>query len=234
MVYEVGDVLVTMTMELGPRLKMPVADQQRLQIRYHCCYVTSPESRIGIVYKTTSACMSSSTRFAEAWTLSSETIAAATLDGASQTGDGYQDGRIRIWWHRGERTVAACIRHRRTGPSPGVTIRDAIGYASRSPLVRIDSTLNSARYISGHTVERRELLQKMSRLSETINGDRGSPVVKVSDHDRHVRSSSPVPLKTHRVAARCTLILSRAQTSSHWCSVVVRRGDANSGVVLVT
>ncbi|GFV62763.1 uncharacterized protein TNCV_2462681 [Trichonephila clavipes] len=39
-----------------------------------------------------------------------------------------------------------------------------------------------------------------------------------------VTSSSPVPLKTHRVGQRCTLNLSRAQTSSRWCGVVVRRG----------
>ncbi|GFW34817.1 uncharacterized protein TNCV_698051 [Trichonephila clavipes] len=37
-----------------------------------------------------------------------------------------------------------------------------------------------------------------------------------------VTSSSPVPLKTHRVGQR--LNLSRAETSSRWCSVVVRRG----------
>ncbi|GFW49941.1 hypothetical protein TNCV_2315231 [Trichonephila clavipes] len=29
----------------------------------------------------------------------------------------------------------------------------------------------------------------------------GSPVVKVFDHDRHIMSSSPVPLKTHRVGS---------------------------------
>ncbi|GFU83722.1 uncharacterized protein TNCV_523161 [Trichonephila clavipes] len=40
----------------------------------------------------------------------------------------------------------------------------------------------------------------------------GSPAVKVSDYGRHVMSSSPVPLKTRR--ERCTLNLSRAQTSS--------------------
>ncbi|GFX56527.1 hypothetical protein TNCV_74731 [Trichonephila clavipes] len=31
-----------------------------------------------------------------------------------------------------------------------------------------------------------------------------------------------------------TLNLSRAQTSSRWCGMVVRRGGASSGVVLVT
>ncbi|GFT57033.1 uncharacterized protein TNCV_1690981 [Trichonephila clavipes] len=62
----------------------------------------------------------------------------------------------------------------------------------------------------------------------------GSPVIKALDHARHVMSSSPVPLKTRRVGERCTLNLSIAQTSSRWCGVVVRRGGASSGVVLVT
>ncbi|GFV00732.1 uncharacterized protein TNCV_1385511 [Trichonephila clavipes] len=49
-----------------------------------------------------------------------------------------------------------------------------------------------------------------------------------------VTSSSPVPLKTRRVGQRCTLNLSRAETSSRWCGVVVRRGGASSGVIHVT
>ncbi|GFX59752.1 uncharacterized protein TNCV_1777911 [Trichonephila clavipes] len=40
----------------------------------------------------------------------------------------------------------------------------------------------------------------------------------------HVTSSSPVPLKIRRVGQRCTLNLSRDETSSRWCGVVVRRG----------
>ncbi|GFW51806.1 uncharacterized protein TNCV_1187381 [Trichonephila clavipes] len=51
-----------------------------------------------------------------------------------------------------------------------------------------------------------------------------SPVVKISDHGRHVMSSSPVPLKTHCVGHRCTLNLSRTEMSSRWCGVVIRRG----------
>ncbi|GFX63283.1 uncharacterized protein TNCV_3896081 [Trichonephila clavipes] len=67
--------------------------------------------------------------------------------------------------------------------------------------------------------------QPISRLRCVITskGCR-SPMVKVSDHGRHVMSSSPVPLKTHRVGQRCMLNLSRAQMSSRWWSVVVRRG----------
>ncbi|GFW11603.1 hypothetical protein TNCV_42381 [Trichonephila clavipes] len=68
------------------------------------------------------------------------------------------------------------------------------------------------------------------------HGGCGSSVVKVSDHGRHVMSlsSSPVPLKARRVGVRCTLNMSRAQTSSRWGGVVVRRGGASSGVVLIT
>ncbi|GFT67180.1 uncharacterized protein TNCV_783321 [Trichonephila clavipes] len=61
----------------------------------------------------------------------------------------HQDGRIRVWRHRGERILAACIYHRYTGPSPGGRLWDAIGYTSWSSLVHIDDTLNSVRYISG-------------------------------------------------------------------------------------
>ncbi|GFX35559.1 uncharacterized protein TNCV_103661 [Trichonephila clavipes] len=49
-----------------------------------------------------------------------------------------------------------------------------------------------------------------------------------------VTSSSPVPLKTHRVGQRCTLNLSRAEMSSRCCGVVVRRVGVSSGVVHVT
>ncbi|GFV76342.1 hypothetical protein TNCV_4413211 [Trichonephila clavipes] len=49
----------------------------------------------------------------------------------------------------------------------------------------------------------------------------------------HVSSSSPVPQKTRRVGQRCTLNLSRAEMSSRWSGVVVRRGGAISGVTLV-
>ncbi|GFT11156.1 uncharacterized protein TNCV_1085031 [Trichonephila clavipes] len=49
-------------------------------------------------------------------------------------------------------------------------------------------------------------------------------VVKLSDSGWYMTSSSPVPLKNHRVRKRCTLNLPRDQTSFHWCGVVVSRG----------
>ncbi|GFW56068.1 hypothetical protein TNCV_374741 [Trichonephila clavipes] len=44
----------------------------------------------------------------------------------------------------------------------------------------------------------------------------GSPVVKVSDHDRHIMGLSPVSLKTRRVGHQCMLNRSRAETSIRW------------------
>ncbi|GFT00623.1 hypothetical protein TNCV_141681 [Trichonephila clavipes] len=90
----------------------------------------SLESRIGVVCKPTSVCTNSSTPFAATWTLSSEIMAAATLDTASQTGASsmHQDGRIRVQWHRGERTSAECICHRHTGPSPGIILDTHLGH----------------------------------------------------------------------------------------------------------
>ncbi|GFV07874.1 uncharacterized protein TNCV_306221 [Trichonephila clavipes] len=43
-----------------------------------------------------------------------------------------------------------------------------------------------------------------------------------------VTSSIPVPLKTRRVGQRCTLNLSRAETSSRWCGVVVMPAQVSS------
>ncbi|GFX40169.1 uncharacterized protein TNCV_4318041 [Trichonephila clavipes] len=58
----------------------------------------------------------------------------------------HQDGHNRVWW---QRRLAECVHHRHTGPSPGMMVWGAIGCTSRPPLVHIDGTLNSARYISG-------------------------------------------------------------------------------------
>ncbi|GFW71060.1 uncharacterized protein TNCV_191511 [Trichonephila clavipes] len=69
---------------------------------------------------------------------------------------------------------------------------------------------------------------------QTTQAGSDSLVVKVSDHGRHVMSSSPVPLKTRHVGQRFPLNLSRAETSYRWCGVVVSRGGARSGAVHVT
>ncbi|GFW32515.1 transposable element Tcb1 transposase [Trichonephila clavipes] len=60
----------------------------------------------------------------------------------------HHDGRIRVWKHRGERMLNSCIMHRHTGPVQGIMVCSAVGYRSRTPLVRIAGTLNSQRYIS--------------------------------------------------------------------------------------
>ncbi|GFY16066.1 uncharacterized protein TNCV_341151 [Trichonephila clavipes] len=111
---------------------------------------TSQAPRMGTVCKINSVCMNSSTTCAAAWTFNSETMPAATIDAASDTKASlmYQDGRIRVRGHRGKGTLAARIRHRHIGPTPGIMVWTAIGYMCRSYLVRIDGTLNTKRYVS--------------------------------------------------------------------------------------
>ncbi|GFV05139.1 uncharacterized protein TNCV_223531 [Trichonephila clavipes] len=133
--------------------------------------------------------------------------------------------------------------HRHTGPAPGIMVWDGIGYHSRSPLVHIDCTLNSQRYIpevlkpvvlpcGSGDLQQWRLLWLEPHFTELE--------AAVAEWYRHrivagfVTSSSPVPLKSRRVGQRCTLNLSRAEMSSRWCGVVVRRGGASSGVVNVT
>ncbi|GFS68719.1 transposable element Tcb1 transposase [Trichonephila clavipes] len=60
----------------------------------------------------------------------------------------HQDCSIRGWWHHVKRTLAACISHHHTGPSPSVMVWPTIGYTCRSHFVHSDGTLNSVRYIS--------------------------------------------------------------------------------------
>ncbi|GFT16706.1 transposable element Tcb1 transposase [Trichonephila clavipes] len=60
----------------------------------------------------------------------------------------HNDGRIRVWRHRGERILNSCVMHYHTGSAPGIMVRGGIGYHSRTPLVRIAGTLNSQCYIS--------------------------------------------------------------------------------------
>ncbi|GFT25132.1 uncharacterized protein TNCV_180271 [Trichonephila clavipes] len=113
---------------------------------------------------------------------------------------------------------------------------------ARLPSARNDTFVDSQ--LCSYTGDSTPLLQLSDHSStcevvqsnsvHQANGGRGSPVVKVSDHGKHVMSSIPVPLKIRRVGQRCTLNLSRAEASSRWCGVVVRRGGASSGVVHVT
>ncbi|GFV74604.1 transposable element Tcb1 transposase [Trichonephila clavipes] len=53
----------------------------------------------------------------------------------------HHDCRIRVWRHHGERMLNSCIMHRPTGPAPGIMVCGGIRYNSRTPLVRIASTL---------------------------------------------------------------------------------------------
>ncbi|GFS74027.1 transposable element Tcb1 transposase [Trichonephila clavipes] len=60
----------------------------------------------------------------------------------------HHDCRIRVWRYSGERMLNSCVMHRHTGPAPDIMVWGGFGYHSRTPLVRIASTLKSQRYIS--------------------------------------------------------------------------------------
>ncbi|GFU49052.1 transposable element Tcb2 transposase [Trichonephila clavipes] len=151
------------------------------------------------------------------------------------------DNHVRVWRPRDERLNPAFALQRHTASTAGVIVWGAKAYNTRSPLVLIRGTMTDQRYV--HDILQPHMLPLIQRLPGTIfqqDNARphtargcGSPVAKVSDHGRHVMSSSPVPLKTQRVGQRCTLNLSRTETSSRWCGVVGEDG-ASSGVVHVT
>ncbi|GFS65313.1 uncharacterized protein TNCV_2451411 [Trichonephila clavipes] len=109
----------------------------------------------------------------------------------------------------------------------------------RFPSTRNDTFVDSE--LCSYTGDGTPLLQLSDHSStcEVVQCD-ANEVAAVAEWSRYrivaclVTSSSPVPLKSRRVGQRCTLNLSRAETSSHWCGVVVRRGGASSSVVHVT
>ncbi|GFT85169.1 hypothetical protein TNCV_496311 [Trichonephila clavipes] len=71
-----------------------------------------------------------------------------------------------------------------------------------------------------------------TKKTEEKLGEKGNPCSKT--RGCKVTDNAGMSGVTRRVGQRCTENLSRAPTSSRWCSAVVRRGGASSGVVLVT
>ncbi|GFS78882.1 transposable element Tcb1 transposase [Trichonephila clavipes] len=59
----------------------------------------------------------------------------------------HHDVRFRVWRHHGERMLNR-VMHHHTDPAPGIMVWGCIRYHSRTPPIRIVSTLNSQRYIS--------------------------------------------------------------------------------------
>ncbi|GFV48205.1 hypothetical protein TNCV_2345061 [Trichonephila clavipes] len=101
----------------------------------------------------------------------------------------------------------------------GMTAQDRVPVLEPLKTHRVEGT--DARYICRCSESSRRYSGKLwgvgYHLSSLI---RWAAVVKWSRYrivTGLVTSSSPVPLKTRRVGERCTLNLSRAQTTSRWC-----------------
>ncbi|GFY15669.1 hypothetical protein TNCV_1283171 [Trichonephila clavipes] len=58
----------------------------------------------------------------------------------------------------------------------------------------------------------------------------GSPVVKVSDHARHVMSSSPIPLNTRRVGSPASAEILERKPPDKRASSIHRTGVRASGI----
>ncbi|GFW15155.1 hypothetical protein TNCV_173021 [Trichonephila clavipes] len=97
----------------------------------------------------------------------------------------------------------------------------------------------SSRQISRATETSRNITARVNErdISGDIHyflGGRGSRVVLVSDRGLSCHEFEPSTTKDPPCRAAYTLNLSRAEMSSRWCGMVVRRGGASSGVVHVT
>ncbi|GFW86837.1 uncharacterized protein TNCV_2809921 [Trichonephila clavipes] len=96
---------------------------------------------------------------------------------------------------------------------------------SRDQVTRTTRDATPHSKLPQHTNLRAFTLDRFCLTTPRIDG-----MAAVAEWYRHrivagfVTSSNPVPLKTRRVGQRCTLNLSRAETSSRRCGVVVRRG----------
>ncbi|GFU31310.1 uncharacterized protein TNCV_8621 [Trichonephila clavipes] len=117
--------------------------------------------------------------------------------------------------------------HHHIGPAPGIMVWGGIGYHFLTPLERIAGTLNSQRYNSENSInlkyEAISVPQSSFRLVKKTQERNSSTCYLLIT--KGVTSSSPVPLKTRRLEERCTLNLSRAQTSSCWSGEEVKRGQ---------
>ncbi|GFY05728.1 uncharacterized protein TNCV_4403951 [Trichonephila clavipes] len=85
-------------------------------------------------------------------------------------------------------------------------------------------TLANTPDIACYDEDKPEIRGKAQLNPDSVYSASATAAVAVWYRYQIVTSSSPVPLNPHRVGQRCTLNLSRAETSSHWCGVVVRRG----------
>ncbi|GFX04195.1 uncharacterized protein TNCV_3973441 [Trichonephila clavipes] len=123
------------------------------------------------------------------------------------------------------------IRASRGSPMPEIIFKIEVSEGS------VENDERSGRPQTSHTAENIEKFSEVYSFRKTgaaVAGPATTAPVKYRIVACLVTSLSPVPLKIRRVRPRCTLNLSKAETSSRWCGVVVRRGDASSGVVHVT
>ena len=78
------------------------------------------------------------------------------------------DCSLCVWHHHGERMLPICTWHHHTSSSSGVKVRGAIGYTSRSHLVRNDGIFNCSQYIFVAVNMWLSFLLELSKLQDCI------------------------------------------------------------------
>ncbi|GFS97548.1 transposable element Tc1 transposase [Trichonephila clavipes] len=133
--------------------------------------------------------------------------------------------RILIWRERGSRNHPSNIIERDRYGGHGVLVWGGIMLGSRTDLHICDAgSVNGTRYCNEILLPYVRLFRGAMGLQFLFMDDKVAEWYRYRTVACFVTGSSPVPLKTRRVGQRCTLNLSRAETSSRWCGVVVRRG----------
>ncbi|GFW75786.1 transposable element Tc1 transposase [Trichonephila clavipes] len=150
------------------------------------------------------------------------------------TGKGLEARKLNSLWPKKHRIVSnsyphrnVCGRHKALQSSVANEIR-LKDKPQSSTLRRFDTserwqTLATETYEqmfrSGSQSEAKPPVFNSQKACNTSNGS-GSQVVEVSDHAWPCHEFEPSTTKTRRVGQRCTLNLSRAETSSCWCGVI--------------
>ncbi|GFX74240.1 hypothetical protein TNCV_2912731 [Trichonephila clavipes] len=132
-----------------------------------------------------------------------------------------QDSCIRVWWHRGERTSAACIRRRHTGPSPSVMPPSHKSTREVSERGRAPDHLQDvlAQNWGGNEPNHTVICLVLKAMADDrrttkpfamMNRGRGSLVVKVTDSLLACHEFEPSAAEDpHSRVNQCTLNLSR-------------------------
>ncbi|GFV69216.1 transposable element Tcb2 transposase [Trichonephila clavipes] len=123
------------------------------------------------------------------------------------------DGRVRVWRQPHESMYPTCQQGTAQAGEDSVMVRGVCSWCDMGPLIRLDTTLTAL--YSSIILIRLGGMKDDEKLSDLR--------MFTKSHDRATQKRPAGYMRPAVAGERCTLNLSRAQTSSRWCGVVVRR-----------